>query len=117
MFPDTLFEPKVINSVTYSANLYVMKKMKFCDYNTCSFIFFVTNKWAQKARMLQYTRLERLPVDKHSSLLGSLVSYEENETLPMWSLMFWAGIHLYDNEITSLIDIYFLRIIIIHQTF
>ncbi len=28
--------------------------------------------------MLHYTRLERLARDKHSSLMGSLVSYKEN---------------------------------------
>jgi hypothetical protein len=31
--------------------------------------------------VLHYTRLERLAGDKHSSLLGPLVSYEENEVL------------------------------------
>ncbi len=30
---------------------------------------------------LHYTRLERLASDKHSSLLGPLVSYKENEVV------------------------------------
>jgi hypothetical protein len=34
-----------------------------------------------EARMLHYTRLEWLPGDKHSSLLGPLVNYEQNEVL------------------------------------
>ncbi len=45
------------------------------------FIFFVTYHWAQKARVLHYTRLERLARGKHSSLLDPFVSYEENEVL------------------------------------
>ncbi len=45
------------------------------------FIFFVTCEWVQQARVLQYTRLERLARDKHSSLLGPFVSYEENGVL------------------------------------
>jgi hypothetical protein len=31
--------------------------------------------------MLYYTRLEMITTDKHSSLLGSSVSYKENEVL------------------------------------
>jgi hypothetical protein len=42
------------------------------------FIFFVTYKWAQKARMLRYPLLERLAWDKHFSLLYPILSYEEN---------------------------------------
>ncbi len=51
------------------------------------FIFFVTYGWAQQARALYYSRLERLAKDKHSSLLGSFVSYNEIEELwirPLW---------------------------------
>jgi hypothetical protein len=36
-------------------------------------------KSAQYVRVLHYTRLERLVRDKHSSLLGSFVSYEEDK--------------------------------------
>ncbi len=32
-------------------------------------------------RVLHYTRLERLASDKHSSILGPFMSYEENEVL------------------------------------
>jgi len=35
---------------------------------------------------LYYTRLERLARDKHYSLLGPFVSYEENEVLLIWTL-------------------------------
>ncbi len=42
---------------------------------------FVTSKWAQKARMLDYTSVERLVRDKHSSLLGPFTSYEEKTVL------------------------------------
>jgi hypothetical protein len=38
------------------------------------FIFFV---WGQKVTMLHYNRLERFVKDKHSSLLGPFVSYED----------------------------------------
>ncbi len=34
-----------------------------------------------KSSVLHYTRLERLASDKHSSLSGSLVSYDKNEVL------------------------------------
>ncbi len=37
--------------------------------------------------MLRYTRIERLPGDKYSGVLGSLVSYEENEVSYMWPLI------------------------------
>ncbi len=42
------------------------------------FVFFVTNHWTQKARVLHYTSLERLARDKHSNLLNPFISYEEN---------------------------------------
>ncbi len=43
------------------------------------FIFFVTYKWVQpKARMLHYIRLESHVNDKHSSLLGPIISIEES---------------------------------------
>jgi hypothetical protein len=45
------------------------------------FIFIVTSKLAQKARMLHYTWLERFALDKHYSLLGPFISYEENKVL------------------------------------
>ncbi len=45
------------------------------------FIFFVTYEWVQIARMLHYTRQERLPMDKHPSLLGLFISFEENKVL------------------------------------
>jgi hypothetical protein len=45
------------------------------------FIFFITYKWAKKARVLHSVRLERITSDKRSSLLGPFVSYEENNVL------------------------------------
>ncbi len=44
-------------------------------------IFIVTYKRAKKVRVLNYTRLEKLASDKHSSLLGRFVSYKENVLL------------------------------------
>jgi hypothetical protein len=44
-------------------------------------IFNVTCLWALSARVIHYTRPERLDKDKHSSFLGRHVSYEENEVL------------------------------------
>ncbi len=44
-----------------------------------NFIFFATLELAQKDRALHYTRLERFARDKHSSILGLIISYEENE--------------------------------------
>ncbi len=49
------------------------------------FTFFVTHKWAQKARLLHYTRPERLAMDKHSSLFSPFVRYDKNEYL--WILL------------------------------
>ncbi len=43
--------------------------------------FFIAYEWAQKVTVLYCTRLERLANDKHSSLLGSFVSYKENNLL------------------------------------
>jgi hypothetical protein len=44
-------------------------------------LFFVTYEWAQQARVLHFTRLERLVRDKYSISLGPFLSYEENEVL------------------------------------
>jgi hypothetical protein len=44
------------------------------------FLFFVANKGSNKL-VIHYPRLERLVGDKHSSLLGPLERYEENEVL------------------------------------
>jgi hypothetical protein len=38
-------------------------------------------EWAQSARVLHYSRLERLAKEKPFSLLGPFVSYEKNELL------------------------------------
>jgi hypothetical protein len=46
-----------------------------------SLFFFITCKWAQSARVLHYTRLEKLARDKHSSLVDPFVSNEENKVL------------------------------------
>ncbi len=43
------------------------------------FIFFMTHERAQYARVLHYSRLERLARDEHSSLLCSFTSYKEND--------------------------------------
>jgi hypothetical protein len=40
-------------------------------------MFFLTYEWAQKARTLHYTRIKRLPSDKHSSLFRTFIRYEE----------------------------------------
>jgi hypothetical protein len=45
------------------------------------FIFSVTYEFAQWAWVLHWTRLERLAMDKQSSLLGPLVSYKEYKVL------------------------------------
>jgi hypothetical protein len=41
----------------------------------------ITYEWGQYGAMVNYTSLERLNRDQHSSLLGAFVSYEENELL------------------------------------
>ncbi len=43
--------------------------------------FFVTYKWPQEARVLQYTSLEMRAMDKHYSLLDPFVSYENDDLL------------------------------------
>ncbi len=55
------------------------EKDKFSDFYPRVHIFIVTFEWAQEATVLQYTRLERRARDKHSSLLGPIVSYEEDK--------------------------------------
>jgi hypothetical protein len=44
-------------------------------------IFFLTYELAKYARVLNYTELERLTRDKHTSLLGPFLSYKDNEVL------------------------------------
>ncbi len=46
-----------------------------------NFIFFVTQEYFQQARVLDYTRTEKLAGDKHSNLLGTFLSYRENKVL------------------------------------
>ncbi len=48
--------------------------------------FSVTCEWSQKARVLHYARLERLARDKHSTLLGPLISFEEIKVSWVWPL-------------------------------
>ncbi len=43
-------------------------------------IFFVTYEWAQNVNVY-YRRLERLAIDKRSTLLNPFVSFEENAAL------------------------------------
>ncbi len=45
------------------------------------FNFFTIYKWTQSALVWHCYRLKRLSIDKQSSLLGPLVSYEGNEVL------------------------------------
>ncbi len=63
----------------------VTRKMKCCEYAPWTTIttlhFFITYEWTKKARILQYAMLERLAMDKQSSLLGLFVSNTENEML------------------------------------
>ncbi len=40
----------------------------------------------KKARVLHYIRLKRIPGDKHFSLFGPIMSYEENEVLQIRDL-------------------------------
>ncbi len=64
--------------------------MNWCEYDTLDysqhFILFVAHKWAQKARVLHYTKAERLSRDKHFILFSPIVSYDENELLWIWYL-------------------------------
>ncbi len=45
------------------------------------FIFFFTYEHFQQARVLDYTRPEKLASKKRSDLLGPLITYEENKAL------------------------------------
>jgi hypothetical protein len=69
--------------------------MNLCNkQNTYSqhFIFFLTYKLTNKL-VLHFIRLERLAVDKHSGLLGQLISYDENE---IWKI---RSLHILDRII------------------
>ncbi len=48
------------------------------------FFFFVNDEWAQKARVLHYSEVEKACQGKYFSLLGPLISYKENEALFIW---------------------------------
>ncbi len=52
---------------------------RVCIHNTSFYTKLI--KRAPKGRVLNYTRQERLRKDKHSNLLGTFASYEENEVL------------------------------------
>ncbi len=49
------------------------------------FIFFVTYKWNQQARVLHYSRLEKHFSEIQFSLLGPLISYKKCEYCPRFS--------------------------------
>ncbi len=51
------------------------------SYEIINFIFFITYGSVYHARVLQYTKQERLARDKQSSLLVPLVSYEVKRLL------------------------------------
>ncbi len=53
--------------------------MKCCDYGprTILAIFFVTYEWAQLARVLHHTKVERLARDYN--LFGQFVSYKKTK--------------------------------------
>ncbi len=65
--------------ITYEENkfLQIRTQGQFSEH----FFFSVSYKWAQKTTVLHYTRLKRLVRDKHSSLLGPFITYEENKFL------------------------------------
>ncbi len=58
---------------------YPLLRVKLQGPYSQQFIFFEAYEWAQLVRALYYTSLEKLAIDKHSSLLGPLVSYEETK--------------------------------------
>ncbi len=63
--------------------LIIYEKMKCCEYDTWGHIqnTLFPYEWAQYAKVLHCTLPEWLVFDKHSSLLGPFLSYEENEVL------------------------------------
>jgi hypothetical protein len=54
-----------------------MKQALFLQHS----IFFATYECTEYARLLHYTRLLRLVEEKHYSLLGPFISWEENKVL------------------------------------
>ncbi len=54
---------------------------KVLDVHSQHFIFFITYERSQYVSALYYTRLEMFAGDKHSSLLGPFISYEENSVV------------------------------------
>jgi hypothetical protein len=61
-------------------DLIVSYKVKICEngpIDDCIQIVTSFSSWAQYARVLQQSRLERLVSDQHSSLLGPFVWYKE----------------------------------------
>ncbi len=57
------------------------------------YIFSKLTKWAKLVRALNYTYLARLAKEKHSSLVGPFISYEENEVF--WKLLLEAYLQHY----------------------
>ncbi len=51
-----------------------------------TFHFYVAYEWTKYTVVLHYTLVERLGRDKYSSILGPIVSYEENELLSISTL-------------------------------
>jgi hypothetical protein len=60
-----------------------LQKMRSCEYGPWGHIhdtnFLCNLQIGPKARVLHYTKIKRLPSDKHSSLFGTFINYEENE--------------------------------------
>ncbi len=70
-------------TIAYNAMELIMALKGFMEQGPYSqhFFFFVTYELGQWARVFHYIRLEMLARNKHSSLLGQFVSYEENKVL------------------------------------
>jgi hypothetical protein len=58
------------------------------------YIFFKSYEWTQQAKVSHYTRLEMLERNKHASLLGPFIIYEENEVFSIWSQFLYNHIML-----------------------
>jgi hypothetical protein len=50
-------------------------------------IYFISNEWAQYTRVFHCIGPERFASNKHLSLLGSFVSFKENEVFWIWLLL------------------------------
>jgi hypothetical protein len=70
----------IFSIMTLSILTFSIMKLSITTLSIMTLSIMRTYEWAKLARVLHHTRLEWLATDKHTSLLGPFMSWEENKS-------------------------------------